>query len=116
MAIISILVGLALGFGAVQELVVRGIRGGEVQPGIVGSIAAVASLLFIVSGILDLRDSPHARRIAIAAALLSIAIHVYGALPPRRNVGPVARILGVGWGISLLAVHLWKTRSNATAV
>jgi hypothetical protein len=31
-ALFSILVALFLGFGAVEEFIVRGVRGGEVQP------------------------------------------------------------------------------------
>lgn len=112
MAILSILVGLVLGYGAVEELIVRGIRGGEVQPGIVGAVAAVASALLILSGVAQLRRWPNAWRLVLAAALLCVAVHTYGALPPHRNVGPLALLLGTGYGVSLLAVELWKTRTR----
>jgi nicotinamide riboside transporter PnuC len=104
LAILTILVGLSLGFGGMQELIVRGIIGHEVYPGILGIIGTVIAVLFIVSGIAMWRKWPNTRRLVIVTSIFSIVFHVYAALPPYRNVGPPALIVGAGFGLVLLIV------------
>lgn len=105
-AFFSILVALLLGLGAVQEFIVRGVRGGEVQPLLVGLIGMAVSVLLATAGIALWRQWAMARRLGILAGLSSIVFYVYEALPPHRKVGMLALILGVGVGILLLAVTL----------
>ena len=102
LAVLSILVALATGFGAAQELIVRGIIDREAQPFIIGLIGVAISVLFIISGIAMWRKWPTMRRLVIITAVLSIVFHIYAALPPHRSVGPPALILGTGFGLVLL--------------
>jgi hypothetical protein len=106
LAALSILVALLTGFGAVQELIVRGIIDREVQPLIISLVGAAVSVLFLISGIAMWRKWPSTRRLVIVTAILSIVFHVYAALPPHRNVGPVALIVGAGYGLVLLIATL----------
>ena len=105
-ALFSILVALFLGYGAVEEFVVRGVRGGEVQPLIVGLVGVVVSLMLAAAGVAIWRRHPSARRLALLAAASSVAFHVYAALPPHRNVGILALLVGAGFGLLLLGVAL----------
>jgi hypothetical protein len=41
-----------------------------------------------------------------AAALLVIAVHLYGALNADRNVGPFAALVAIGWSVGMLLVTL----------
>ena len=102
--VLNILVALVVGFGAVQEMVVPGIRGGQTQPLVVGLVGTLVSLLLAASGVALWRRWPNARALAIAAAVLAVLFHVYGALPPHRNVGIAALLIGAGYGLVLLAV------------
>ena len=102
LVVLSLVVALLTGFGAVQELIVPGIIGGGIQPFIIGLIGIVVSVLFLISGIAMWRKWPTARTWIIVTAISSIGFHVYAALPPHRNVGPVALIVGAGYGLVLL--------------
>ena len=108
LGVLNILVALVLGFGAVQEVIVPGIRDGEVQPQpfFIGLAGIVVSMLFIVSGVAMWRKWPGARRLAIVTAVSSILFHVYAALPPHRIMGAPALIIGVGYGLVLLVITL----------
>ena len=106
LVVLSILVALLTGFGAVQELIVRGILNREVQPLIIGLSGTAVSVLFLISGIAMWRKWPNTRRLVIVTAILSIAFHVYAALPPHSTVGPPALIIGAGYGLVLLIVTL----------
>lgn len=106
LAVLTILVGLLTGFGAVQDLIVRGIINREVQPTIMSLVGTVVSVLFLISGIAMLRKWPSTRRLVIVTAILSIVFHVYAALPPHRKVGPIALIVGAGYGVVLLIYAL----------
>ena len=112
LALLNILVALLTGFGAVQELVVRGIRDRQVQPFFISLAGIVVSVLFLTSGIAMWRKRPSAHRLAIVTAVSSIVFHVYAALPPHRNVGPVALIVGVGYGLVLLVITLRSRRKR----
>jgi hypothetical protein len=115
LAVLNILVALTLGFGAVQELIVPGIQGGGVQPFFIGLAGIAVSVLFITSGIALLRKRPSARRLLIITAISSILFHVYAALPPHRNVGPPALIIGAGYGLVLLIITLTSKGKRAEA-
>jgi len=39
---------------------------------------------------------------AVAAALLVIGVHLYGALNADRNVGPFAALIAIGWSVGML--------------
>ena len=105
LGVLNILVALVLGFGAVQELVVGGLRNPEAQP-FMGLASIVVSVLFITSGVAMWRKWPGARRLAIVTAVSSILFHVYAALPPHRIMGAPALIIGVGYGLVLLVITL----------
>ncbi|HEV2881482.1 MAG TPA: hypothetical protein VGX24_09420 [Pyrinomonadaceae bacterium] len=102
LALLNILVALFLGYGAVGEFWVRGVRGGEVQPLVVGLAGAFVSVLLALSGVALWRRRPNARRLAVVAAILSIVFHVYAACPPHRNVGILVLLVGAGYGLLLL--------------
>jgi tryptophan-rich sensory protein len=114
LAVLNILVALALGFGAVQELIVPGIIDHQVQPAIIGIVGTVISVLFLISGIAMWRKWPSSRRLVIITAVASILFHVYAALPPHRNVGFPALIIGAGYGLVLLIV-MFTSKRNAPA-
>ena len=113
-AVLNILIGLLLGFGAAQEFIVLGLVDRRVQPFFAGLAGLVVSVLFITSGVAMWRKWPNARRLIIVTAILSILFHVYAALPPHRNVGPPALIIGVGYGLLLLIITLSSKGKKAT--
>lgn len=115
LALFSILVALFLGFGAVQEFIVRGLRGGEVQPFFVGLVGIMVSLLLGAAGIALWRRWASARRLILLAAVSLVAFHVYAALPPHRNVGVLALVVGAGYGMVLLGVVLSSRGGKAQA-
>lgn len=115
LALFGVLVALFLGFGAVEELVVRGIRGGEAQPFFIGLAGIVVSLLLAASGVALWRRWPAARRLVLLTAVASVAFHVYAALPPHRNVGVLALLVGAGSGLILLGVALSPRGGKARA-
>lgn len=102
LAVFCILVALFLGFGAVEEFIMLGVRGGEVQPFIVGLVGMLVSVLLATSGIALWRQWAVARRLLLFAAISLVVFHVYAALPPHRNVGVLALIVGAGYGLILL--------------
>jgi len=113
LGLLNIPVALFLGYGAVDELIQRGIRGGEVQPFIIGVIGIVVSVLLVLSGVALWQRRPGARRLAIVAAAASVLFHVYAALPPHRNVGILVLLIGAGYGLILLAVVLSSGRMRS---
>ena len=113
LAFLNILVALFLGYGAVEEFWMRGVRGGEVQPLIVGLVGAFVSVLLALSGFALWRRWPNARVLAIAAAVLSIVFHVYAAFPPHRNVGILVLLVGAGYGLVLLGITLMSEARKA---
>ena len=104
LAILNILVALFLGYGAIEEFWIRGVRGGEMQPLVAGLAGAFVSVLLAVSGVRLWRRRTNARTLVAVAAVLSIAFHVYAACPPHRNVGILVLLVGAGYGLLLLGV------------
>lgn len=98
--------GLLLGFGGLQELFVRGIWNGERQPLLVGAAGALVAALLMLAALAIWRRWTVWPRLAALAGALSVAFHVYAALPPQRNVGVFAMMIGVGIGVVLLAQAL----------
>jgi hypothetical protein len=116
LAILTILVGLLTGFGAVQELIVRGVIDRELQPFLLGVVGIVVAVLFLLSGLAMWRKWGNTRSLLLVTSILSILYHVYGALPPHRNVGPPAVIVGAGYGLVLLIIVLSSKRNQPATV
>ncbi|HLL77596.1 MAG TPA: hypothetical protein VK421_20230 [Pyrinomonadaceae bacterium] len=106
LAVLNILLALCLGYGAVAELWIRGVRGGETQPLVIGLVGALVSLALAVAGISRLRRWTNARQLTIFTAVALVAFHIYAALPPHRNVGIFVALLATVYGLVLLAVSL----------
>jgi hypothetical protein len=107
---LNMLVALLTGFGALQALIIDGIRDRQLQPLLLSLVAILVSILFITSGIALLGRWSKARRLIIATAMLSILLHVYGVLPPHRNMGFFVLIVGAGYGLVMLVVFEWNER------
>jgi hypothetical protein len=112
LVVLNILVALALGFGAMQEFVIRGVRDGQVQPFLLSSAAIVVCVLFIISAIAMVRQWTTVRRLVVLTGVLSVLIHIYGALPPHRNMGFFVLIVGAGYGLVMLVVFAWNEKRN----
>jgi hypothetical protein len=110
LVMLNVMVALSTGFGAAQEFIVRGIGDRQRQPLLLSLVAIIVSLLFITSGIALLRRWPTARRLITLTGTLSILLHVYGVLPPHRNMGFVVLIVGAGYGLVMLVVFAWNEK------
>lgn len=106
---------LALGFGALQELCVLGIQGGQVQPFWVGAIGALVCFLLIAAAVALWRRWKGARAFAISVGLTFIAFHVYASVPPHRNVGVGAALAACAYGLGFL-VFAVRHHENRQAV
>jgi hypothetical protein len=109
---LNMLIALLTGFGALQELIIGGIRYRQTQPFLVSLMGVIVSILFITSGIALLRRWPTVRRLIVLTGILSILLHVYGALPPHRIMGLIALIVGAGYGLVMLLVFEWNEKRN----
>lgn len=109
---LNMLVALLTGFGALQHLIIQGTRDRQMQPFLLSLAGIVVSILFVTSGIALLRKWPTVRRLIISTGTLSILLHVYGALPPHRNMGFVALIVGAGYGLLMLVAFEWQGKRN----
>jgi hypothetical protein len=107
---LNILVAGLTGFGAVQEFFVRVFLKPETQPFLVSLAGITVSVLFVISGFALAREWRNTRRLIIGTGVLSILLHVYGALPPHRNMGYVALLLGAGYGLLMLVAFEWQRR------
>ena len=102
---LNILVALTMGFFAVQEFAISGIRDGRLQPFVLSSAAIMVSILFIVSAVAMLREWTTARSLVLITGVSSLLVHVYGALPPHRNMGYLALLIGAGYAVVMLLVY-----------
>lgn len=114
LAVLNIAVALFLGYGAAAELWIRGVRGGETQPAVIGVIGILVSLALAVAGVARLRRWPSARQLTIFTAVALVAFHVYAALPPHRNVGILVALVATVYGVVLLAAS-FAGRNGARA-
>src|SRR5262245_35649627 len=105
--VLNVVVGLLLAFGGAQEVVVRGILGGERVPFVVGAIGTAVSLLLSLSGVALWRRWRGARELALLACVLVAVFCVIAALPPPRYVGFAALLVGVGYP-AVVATHLLR--------
>lgn len=110
-AIFTTVVALFLGYGAIEELIVRGIIDGEVQPAIVGIAGALVSLLILVAGVAYARRKACARKLCLSAAILSIIVHGYASLPPHVNVGRLALLVAVVSAVVLIVAGVRRSES-----
>jgi hypothetical protein len=109
---LNMLVAVLTGYGALQEFMVHGILDRQLQPFLVSVVANIVSILFVTSGFAMLRQWPNARRLIIVTGTLSILLHVYGALPPHRNMGFLALLVGAGYGLVMLVVYEWNAKRS----
>jgi hypothetical protein len=109
---LNMVVAALTGYGAGQEIMARGILKYQTQPFVLSLAGIVVSILFVTSGIAMLRRWSVARRLIIATGMLSIVVHVYGSLPPHRNMGYVALLVGAGYALLMLVVFEWSRRFN----
>ena len=109
---LNMLVAALTAFGAIQELIVRGILYRQMQPFLLSLAGMIVSALFMTSGIAMLRQWPTVRRLITLTGTLSILLHIYGVLPPHRNMGFFALIIGVGYGLVMLVVFEWNEERN----
>lgn len=107
---LNLLVALLTGYGALQAFIIDGIRYRQLQPLVLSLVAIIVSSLFITSGIALFRRWTNARRFITLTGMLSILVHVYGALPPHRNMGFFVLIVGAGYGLVMLVVFEWNEK------
>jgi hypothetical protein len=110
------IVAVLLGFGALQELYVPGIQGGQAQAFWVGAVGAIVCVLLIASSVALWRRWKGAREFAISAALLFIGFHLYASLPPHRNVGVLTALVACAYGIGFLVYVLRRDRTSQSTV
>ena len=101
---LNIPVALTLGFSAVQEFGIR-IRDGQFQPFVLSSAAILVSVLFIISAVAMLREWATTRSLVLITGVSSLLVHVYGALPPHRNMGYLALLIGAGYALVMILVY-----------
>ena len=101
---LNILVALVLGFFAVREFAFSGIRDGQFQPFVLSSAAILVSILFIISAVALLREWTIARSLVLITGVSSLLVHVYGTLPPHRNMGYPALLIGAGYAVLMIFV------------
>jgi hypothetical protein len=112
LVVLNIVVALALGFGAVQEFVISGILDGKLQPFFLSSAAIIVSILFIISAIAMLRHWTAVRSLVLITGVLSMLVHIYGALPPHRNMGYLALLLGAGYALVMMLAYYRNSRQT----
>lgn len=101
----NLLVALALGFPAVQELATGGIHEGKQQLLLISSAGILVSILFIVSAVAMLREWTAGRSLVFVTGVLSVLVHVYGALPPHPIMGYLALLIGAGYAVVMMLVY-----------
>ena len=112
LVMMNMLVAALSAFGALQEFIFRGILHHQTQPFLLSLAGIMVSILFTISGLAMLWQWRTARHLIFVTGLLSILVHVYGALPPHRNMGYVALLVGAGYGLLMLLGFEWQQRRN----
>jgi hypothetical protein len=110
---LNLLVALSTGYGALQEFIIGGLFARQMQPLLVSLMAIIVSILFVISGVAMLRRWANSRCLIIVTGMLSILLHVYGALlQPHPNMGILILIVGAGYGLLMLVVFEWNQKRN----
>jgi hypothetical protein len=112
--VFSLVAAALLIFGGVQELYIRGIQGGEVQPFWVGVFGAASTALLLLAVVARWRRGAAANNLVRAAALVVIVVHLYGAFNADRNVGPFAALVAIGWSVAMLLLTIRRGRAPAS--
>jgi hypothetical protein len=99
-AILNVVVGLLLAFGAAQEGVVGGVLAGRPASLLVGLVGTLASLWLSASGVALLYSWPRRRGFTLLACVAVVAFGIYASLPPHRYFGVLAMLLGVGYPLA----------------
>ena len=89
------LAGIALGFGAVNELWFVYTRGGQTLQLVTGVFGLIVSGLMVASAVALWRNVRSARQIAIATTVLTLAFCAFVMMPGNRIVGMAALLLSV---------------------
>ena len=109
---LNIVVALLTAYGALPEFIISSLFSRQLQPFLVSLLGIIVSLLFLTSGIAMLRRWATTRRLIIVTGTLSILLHVYGVLPPHRNMGFLVLIVGAGYGLTMMVVFAWNEKRN----
>lgn len=105
LGLLNILVALVLGFVAVQEFASSVLRQAGLQPLFLSSAVILVSILFIISAVAMWREWSAVRTLVLVTGVLSLLVHVYGVLPPHRNMGYLALLIGAGYAVVMMLVH-----------
>ena len=103
-----VLVGLALQFGAVQELVVYAGREGASLNMLTGTLGAIVSGLMLASAFALWRGVPNARRLAVVTTIVTLGFCAFVMTPSVQIVGWLALLLSV----LASAVLAWVARHH----
>ena len=90
-----ILVGIALAFGAANELWFVTTRGGPTLWLVTGVLGLIVSGLIVASAVALWRNIRNARQLAIATTVLTLAFCAFVMMPGNRIVGMAALLLSV---------------------
>jgi len=104
-AVLMLLVGVTLGWGAVQEF---RFYGPETSPFWVSVITAPAGFFFALAGVMLWLRGVRVRRIVLLAALLMFSATI--AATALHVMGIPATLMGV-LGVLVVAGWLWRTRT-----
>jgi hypothetical protein len=99
--VFNFLIALFTGFGALQQLAFDGLLKWHLQPLFLSLAAVIVTLLFMTSGIALLRRWPTTPRLITLTGTMSVVLHIYGVLPPHRNMGFFILIVAAGYFICL---------------
>lgn len=99
------LVAVTMGYAAVREFSINDVRDGQLQPFFLSSAVILVCALFIISAVAILREWSAERSLVIITGVLSVLVHVYGTLPPHRNMGYLALLIGAGYGLMMILIY-----------
>ena len=100
---LNVFVAVIMGYPAVRQFA-EGIRKGSL-PFFLSSAAIIVCILFIISAVAMLREWTTVRALVLVTGVLSLLVHVYGALPPHRNMGYLALLIGGGYAVVMMFVY-----------
>ena len=106
------LAGIALGFGAVNELWFVSHGGGATLELVTGVFGLIVSGLMVASAVALWRNVRNARHIAIGTTVLTLAFCAFVMMPGNRIVGMLALLLSV-LASAVLAWIAWRPTNGA---